>query len=92
MKTVKITCDNCQAEIGEDDCIRIGSKSGDALEYKNSLKSNDNIYLLSHYGDLHFCSKEHFIEYFFPPKPKPIVTKPYVYVSTDIDGLIEQFE
>lgn len=66
MKKVTITCDVCHKEI-DDEHIKIGSETGEDFCFSNYLRSKEIGCKgkMGKYRDLHFCSKEHFIKYFF---------------------------
>lgn len=67
MKTTIITCDYCNKNITNDDQIEIGSTEGQDLKFSNKGASAGQKSFMSRYHDLHFCSKGHFIKYFFGP-------------------------
>ena len=64
MKTITITCDHCKTEI-EGDHIEIGSENGQEFKYSNTLHKTCGMNTMSKYSDLHFCSKDHFVDFFF---------------------------
>lgn len=65
MKKVTITCDTCN-KVLRDEYIRLGSENGNDLCFENKLPTKVGEMINMHrYHDLHFCSKEHFIKYFF---------------------------
>ena len=66
MKIITITCDHCDKKLGENHKM-LGSENGKHLEFRNKTKDS-TVQTLSRYRDLHFCSKEHFINYFFEPR------------------------
>lgn len=70
MKKVTITCDTCKKVLG-DEHIRLGSENETDLYFENKLptKIGETQYI-GRYHDLHFCSKEHFIKYFFDREPE----------------------
>lgn len=73
MKTEKIVCDSCTQEIHGKKFITIGSKDGKSLRYENNLFYYDGekfigegqMMSMREHSDLHFCCKEHFVDYFF---------------------------
>jgi len=65
MKITTITCDMCKEEINENH-ITIGSESEKELIFQNKLENKGlGVHYIARYRDLHFCSKDHFIYYFF---------------------------
>lgn len=65
MKKVITTCDVCKKEIG-DNHIMLGSENGTELHFDNRLKVPiGGTQSIARYVDLHFCSQQHFVEYFF---------------------------
>ncbi len=68
----KITCDYCEQELGKEH-IKIGSTTKTDLTYTNNLNMSEIVGLteLRNYSDLHFCSKRHFILYFFNNEQTP---------------------
>jgi hypothetical protein len=69
MKTIKITCDKCQKVITEEPFITIGSTDEQSFKFENTIDDGVRPIKLTRYHDLHFCSKDHFINYFFHKKP-----------------------
>ena len=70
MKLIK--CDVCKKTLEEDKYIFLGTESGKTLSYENRLERMvGQIISLSRYRDLHFCSKEHFMDYLFENDKKP---------------------
>jgi hypothetical protein len=66
MKTVTITCDVCEKElIGEH--IEIGAQGKEYLQFKNTLahRRKGELISIENHETLHFCSKEHFVKFFF---------------------------
>ena len=65
MKKVTIICDLCKTVL-QNEYIRLGSESGTELCFENTLptKAGETQYI-GRYSDLHFCSKDHFVKYFF---------------------------
>jgi hypothetical protein len=66
MKTVTITCDLCEKQlVGKH--IEIGAQGKDYLQFKNTLahRKKGEVTSLDNYETLHFCSKEHFVKFFF---------------------------
>jgi len=66
MKIVTIKCDTCQKVLG-DEHIRLGSETETDLSFENKLPNPKvgETRSIGRYRDLHFCSKEHFVKYFF---------------------------
>jgi phosphosulfolactate phosphohydrolase-like enzyme len=66
MKETTITCDHCEAVLN-DYHIELGTVSGDKLRFENTMNNqqNGNLKSLGNHDDLHFCSKQHFIDFFF---------------------------
>lgn len=65
MKKIIIKCDVCNKDIG-DIHISLGNEDNNNLFYKNNLGTKPGeVESLSSYRQLHFCSKDHFIKYFF---------------------------
>lgn len=65
VKKVIITCDTCKKVLG-DQHIRLGTQNGTDLYFENKLPTNPGeIQFIARYQDLHFCSREHFYQYFF---------------------------
>jgi len=66
-----IKCDFCKSEIFSSKYIELGSNN-ESLCYKNPIENDsDNTYNMLEIGNhsnLHFCSKDHFINFFFKPK------------------------
>lgn len=69
MKKITITCDFCYKEL-HDEYIRLGSENEQELCFENRLPNLEigNTANIGRYRDLHFCSKEHFVNYFFNSK------------------------
>ncbi len=68
----RITCDTCKKHLEEGECIELGTEDGKTLKYENRLPDSKKVgetISISRYRDLHFCSKQHFIDYFFSPTP-----------------------
>ena len=68
MKITTISCDTCGNEIlKEDGVIMVGSESGSEFCFSNKLRKTmvGEVIRLSHHKDLHFCTKNHFVDYFF---------------------------
>lgn len=65
MKKVTITCDKCQKVITNDAFITIGSTDEQSFKFQSEIKENCRMKKMDKYHDLHFCSNEHFIEFFF---------------------------
>jgi len=65
MKTVIITCDTCKKQLYREFII-IGTETGKGLKYENKLPTKPGeLISMGHSDDLHFCSKDHFYDYFF---------------------------
>lgn len=65
MRTVTYTCDRCLKTFSNDaELITIGSENGQELRYVNNLQERAVIEMNRH-SDIHFCSKECFVNYFF---------------------------
>lgn len=65
MKTVTITCDTCKKQLYIE-FITIGTKTENGLSYENKLPTKPGeLILMGNSDDLHFCSKDHFYDYFF---------------------------
>ena len=65
MKKTITTCDHCSKEI-VGDVITLGSENHNELFFENKTK-DATVETLERYRDLHFCCKDHFINYFFEP-------------------------
>lgn len=65
MKTVTITCDTCKKQLYRE-FITIGAKIENGLSYQNKLPTKPGeLISMAQSNDLHFCSKDHFYDYFF---------------------------
>lgn len=68
MKTVTITCDTCKKQLYRE-FITIGTETEKSLKYENKLTTKPGELISMGYSDdLHFCSKDHFYDYFFNRK------------------------
>ena len=72
MKETRIYCDFCNTEI-IGNYIEIGSENGYEFKYLNKFQ----IYVgekqfMQRFQDLHFCSRDHFVKYFFGKYQTPI--------------------
>lgn len=68
MKIITITCDTCEKEIGEDH-IKLGSVNETDLCFENKLEpKSGELIKFARFHDLYFCSRQHFIDYFFNRK------------------------
>ncbi len=66
MKTIIITCDACDKAL-LDEYIEIGAQEEFKLQFKNTLthkKLGEKI-SIENQETLHFCSREHFVQFFF---------------------------
>lgn len=71
MKILEFKCDTCERSFpNEDRLLRIGSEDGDGLLVNNNLPDHA-IISMNRYKDIHFCSKECFVSYFFNSECKP---------------------
>lgn len=74
MKRILIDCDTCRKRLTkEEGVIEIGSNTEHDLAFDNTLGGlkTGSTKSISRYTNLHFCSKEHFVEYFFGKEVPP---------------------
>lgn len=67
MKRIIYTCDTCEKTFSNDDhLITLGSEDGQSLKYKNNTGyQKTKLIEMNKMENMHFCSKQCFIDRFF---------------------------